>query len=161
VLAGAAAPASRGEASMNPGTCVSAAWLPFRRIVDVPFETCLAAVESWQRTGPDGELRIGESRLRGPIHYDRDSGTRRIEVRLARGPLRPLMRMRLNIDRWSASSTALELIPCGRVRPTAAYFRAGHLLLDSLARSLSQQLPAAHTRSIESQLPAVIGPGRP
>jgi hypothetical protein len=69
--------------------------------------------------------------------------------------------MRLNIDRWSASSTALELIPRGRVRTTAAYFRAGHLLLDSLTRSLSQQLPAAHARGIESQPPAVIGPGRP
>jgi len=63
-------------------------------------------------------------------------------------------------DRWSSSSTALELIPCGRVRPTAAYFRAGHLLLDSLAHSLSQQLPAAHARGTESQPPAVIGPGR-
>ena len=146
---------------MSAGTCSVLDRLPFRRIVDVPFETCLAAVESWQRTGLDGELRIGESRLRGPIEHDRDSGTRRIEVRLARGPLRPLLRMRLNIDRWSCSSTALELIPCGRVRPTAAYFRAGHLLLDSLARSLSLQLPAAHARDTESQPPAVIGPGRP
>jgi hypothetical protein len=45
--------------------------------------------------------------------------------------------MRLNLDGWSRpTSTALELIPCGRVRATASYFRAGHLLLDSLARSL-------------------------
>ena len=108
---------------MSAGTCPVPGRLPFRRIVDVPFQTCLAAVENWQRTGPDGELRISESRLRGPIEHDRDSGTRRIEVRLARGPLRPLLRMRLNIDRWSSSSTALELIPCGRVGPTAAYFR--------------------------------------
>jgi hypothetical protein len=126
---------------MSAGTCSVSGGLPFRRIVDVPFETCLAAVESWQRTGLDGELRIGESRLRGPIEHDRDSGTHRIEVRLARGPLRPLLCMRLNIDRWSSSSTALELIPCGRVRPTAAYFRAGHLLLDSLTHSLPLQLP--------------------
>lgn len=135
--------------SMSAGTCPVPGWLSFRRIVDVPFETCLAAVESWQRTGLDGDLRIGESRLRGPIEHDRDSGTRRIEVRLARRPLRPLLRMRLNIDRWSSSSTALDLIPCGRVRPTAAYFRAGHLLLDSLAHSLSQQLPAARARGTE------------
>jgi hypothetical protein len=146
---------------MSAGTCPVPGRLPFRRIVEVPFETCLAAVESGQRTGPDGELRIGESRLRGPIEHDRDSGTRRIEVRLARGPLRPLLRMRLNIDRWSSSSTAFELIPCGRVRPTAAYFRAGHLLLDSLARSLSQPLPAAHAPNTQSQPRAVIGPGRP
>ena len=146
---------------MSADTCSVVGWLPFRRIVDVPFETCLAAVESWQRTGLDGEQRIGESRLRGPIEHDRDSGTRRIEVRLARGPLRPLLRMRLNIDRWSSSSTALELIPRGRVRPTTAYFRAGHLLLDSLARSLSQQLPRAHVRGTGSRPRAVIGPGRP
>ena len=137
---------------MSAGTYSVLGGLPFRRIVDVPFETCLAAVESWQRTGLDGALRIGESRLRGPIEHDRDSGTRRIEVRLARGPLRPLLRMRLNIDRWSSSSTALELIPCGRARPTAAYFRAGHLLLDSLARSLSLQLP---NRAAPSTHPAV------
>ena len=146
---------------MSAGTCPVPGRLPFRRIVDVPFQTCLAAVENWQRTGPDGELRIGESRLRGPIEHDRDSGTRRIEVRLARGPLRPLLRMRLNIDRWSSSSTALELIPCGRVRPTAAYFRACRLLLDSLARSLPQPLPAVPARGTESQPRAVTGPGRP
>ncbi len=69
--------------------------------------------------------------------------------------------MRLDIDRWSSSSTAVELIPCGRVRPTAAYFRAGHLLLDSLTRSLSQHLPPAHARGTEGQPHAVIGPGRP
>jgi hypothetical protein len=46
--------------------------------------------------------------------------------------------MRLEITRWSARScrTVLELVPCDRVRPTAAYFRAGHLLLDSLAAAL-------------------------
>ena len=45
--------------------------------------------------------------------------------------------MRLNVDRWSRpSSTALELIPCGRVRATARYSRAGHLLLDALTHSL-------------------------
>jgi len=152
-----------GEASTGTGTgtCPVLGWLLFRRIVDVPFETCVAALENWQRTGLDGELRIGESRLRGPIEHDRDSGARRIEVRLARGPLRPLLRMRLDIDRWSSSSTALELIPCGRVRPTAAYFRAGHLLLDSLTHSLWQQPSPAHACGTESQPYALIGPGRP
>ena len=118
--------------------------LSFRRIVDVPFETCAAAFDPLRRAGQDGELRIGDSLLRGPVEHDRGSGTYRIQVRLARGPLRPPLRMRLDIDRWSATSTAVELIPCGRVRPTAAYFRAGHLLLDSLARALPQHLPPAH-----------------
>jgi hypothetical protein len=45
--------------------------------------------------------------------------------------------MRLHVDRWFPSSrTALELIPGRRVRATARYFRAGHLLLDWLIHSL-------------------------
>jgi len=47
--------------------------------------------------------------------------------------------MRLEIDRWSSSSTALELIPGRLVPPTADYFRAGRLLLDSLTRTLPQR----------------------
>jgi hypothetical protein len=74
--------------------------------------------------------------LRWPIEHDRESGTYRIEVGLARSPLRPPLRMRLDIHRWSPSRTALELVPCQLVRPTAAYFRSGHLLLDSLTHSL-------------------------
>ena len=55
--------------------------------------------------------------------------------------------MRLDLDLWSASSTAVELIPCRRVRPTAAYFRAGHLLLDVLTRWLRQHLSPADARA--------------
>src|SRR5215831_5523571 len=108
----------------------------FRRIVDIPFETCVAVVENWLGAVPHSDLHIGQSLLRGPIERGRDSDTCHIEVRLARGPLRPLLPMRLNMDRWSgpAARTALELIPGKRIRPTAAYFRAGHLVLDSLTR---------------------------
>ena len=113
--------------------------LSFWRIVDVPFETYVAAIDGWLRTGHGAELRFGGSQLLGPMEHDRDLGTRRIQVRLDRGPLHPLLRMRLDIDRWSSSSTALELIPCRLVRPTADYFRAGRLLLDSLTHSLSQR----------------------
>jgi hypothetical protein len=119
---------------MSAGTWPALGWLSFRRIADVPFETCVAALDSWQRTGHGGELRAGHGLLLGPVEHDH--ATCQIQVRLARGPLRPRLPMRLDIDRWSSSATALELIPCGRVRPTAAYFRAGHLLLDSLLRSL-------------------------
>jgi hypothetical protein len=138
-------------ASMSPGVCPALGWLSFRRIVDIPFEACVAALESWRRTGQDGEVEIGRSRLRGPIKHDRDSGTCRIEARLARGPLRSTLSMRLDIDRWSSpSSTAFELISCRRVRPTAAYFRAGHLLLDSLIHSLPQYVPT-HTLAAAPQ----------
>jgi len=116
--------------------------LSFPRIIDVPFEVCVATLESWQRTGQDGELRIGRSLLRRPIEHDRDHGTCRIEVGLALGPLRPPLRMRLDIDRWSPSRTALELIPYRLARPTADYFRSGHLLMDSLTRSLLRHVPA-------------------
>jgi hypothetical protein len=141
-----------GAASTSPGVCPALGWLSFQRIVDIPFEACVAALESWQRTGQDGEVQIGQSRLRGPIKHDPDSGTCRIEARLARGPLRSTLRMRLDVDRWSSSppSTAFELISCGRVRPTAAYFRAGHLLLDSLTHSLPQHVPT-HTLTATPQ----------
>jgi hypothetical protein len=124
--------------------------LAFSRIVDVPFETCVAALDNWLRTRHGGELRFGRSQLLGPMEHDRDLGTRRIHVRLARGPLYPPLRMRLDIDRWSSSSTALELIPCRLVRPTADYFRAGGLLLDALTRSLPQRPETWVTRSIAS-----------
>jgi hypothetical protein len=124
--------------------------LVFWRIVDVPFETYVAVLDSRLRTGHGGELRFGGSQLLGPMEHDRDTGTRRIQVRLARGPLHPLLRMRLDIDRWSSSSTALELIPSKLVRPTADYFRAGRLLRDSLTCSLSQRREPWVTSTIAS-----------
>ena len=144
-----------GEASMNAGLCPVSGGLSFRRIIDIPFETCLAAVESWQRTEQDGALRIGHSLLRGPVEHDPGFGTCRIEVRLARGSLRPPLRMRLDIDHWSSAPprTAFELIPCGRVRPTETYFRAGHFLLDALTGSLPQHLPAQRSGRITAIQP--------
>ena len=124
-------------------------WLWFERLIDVPFETCIAALESWPGTGGGGELRIGQSLLHWPTEHDRDCWTRQIEVGLARQPLRPPRRMRLEISRWSPSSsrTSLELIPCQRVRPTAAYFGSGHLLLDSLTHALRQWAAASRPGS--------------
>ena len=122
--------------------------LSFWRIVDLPFDACVAALDSWLRARHGAELRFGGSQLLGPMEHDRDLGTRRIQVRLARGPLHPPLRMRLDIDRWSSSSTALELIPDRLVRPTAGYFRAGLLLLDSLTRSLPQRPEPRVTPSI-------------
>ncbi len=121
--------------------------LSFWRIVDVPFETCVAALDSLLRARHGGELRFGGSQLLGPMEHDHDVGTHRIQVRLARGPLYPLLPMRLDIDRWSSSSTALELMPGRLVRPTADYFRAGRLLLNSLTRSLPQRPEPLVTRS--------------
>ena len=122
----------------GPGSAPARAGLSFLRIVDVPFRTCVAALETWPRTGHDGRPVVC-----GPVEHDRDSGTCRVQVRLARGPLRRALRMRLQADHWSSSPprTALELIPCGPVRPSAAYFRAGHLLLDQLTRSLAWPWP--------------------
>jgi hypothetical protein len=124
--------------------------LSFWRIVDIPFETCVAGLDSWLSTRHGGELLFGGSQLLAPMEHDLDLGTRRIQVRLARGPLYPPLRMRLDIDRWSSSSTALELIPRRLVRPTADYFRAGRLLLDSLTRSLSQRPEPWVTPSVAS-----------
>ena len=126
---------------MSAGTRPDRAWLSFRRIADIPFGTCVAALESWQLTGPDGGRHTGQGLVCGPAGHDRDSGACRVPVRLARGPLRPRLRMRLQADHWSSRPprTALELIPCGHVRPGAGDFRAGHLLMDTLIRSLAPQ----------------------
>jgi hypothetical protein len=128
------------------------AWVSFRRIVDVPFGTCVVALESGQLTGHDAGRRAGQPLVCGPVEHDRDAGTCAVQVRLARGPLRPVLRMRLQADHWSSAPprTALELIPSGRARPSAAYFRAGHLLLDQLAHSLADPLPAP-SRTAEHQ----------
>jgi hypothetical protein len=117
--------------------CPAGGGLSFRRIVDIPFDACLAALDSWPRTGQDGEPHPGQGPWRGPIEADRDSGTCSIQLRLARGPLRPPLLMRLDIDRWPGARTALELIPSQRARPTTGYFRAGHRLLDSFTCALS------------------------
>jgi hypothetical protein len=124
------------------GTGPLAGLLSFRRIAGIPFDACMAVLESWPLSGHDGELRLGHSVLQGPIKRDNCLGTCGIDVRLARGPLRRPVRMRLDIEPWSPTSTALELIPCRRVRPSAAYFAAGHHLLDSLIRTLPARVPA-------------------
>ncbi len=65
--------------------------------------------------------------------------------------------MRLEIARWSRlpSRTALELIPCQLVRPTADSFRSGHLLLDSLTHSLLQHRPAQRPGCVTGTQPHV------
>ena len=80
---------------MNPIRSGGDDRLSFRRILDIPFDACIGALESWRLTGHDGELHLGKSFLRGPVERDRHSGTSRIEVRLARGPGRRPARMRL------------------------------------------------------------------
>jgi hypothetical protein len=132
-------------ADAGGGVGLAVSWLSFPRIIDIPFNICVAALEGWQRTGQRGELQLGHSLLRWPIEQDHDGCACRIGVGLARGPLRPPRRMRLDISCWSPSSsrTVLELIPSQRVRPTAAYFRSGHLLLDSLTHSLLRHADAA------------------
>ena len=134
--------------------------LSFRRIADIPFDACLAALDGWQLSGHDGELRLGNSVLLGPIERDHHLGTCRIEVRLARGPLRPPVRMRLEIEPWSPTATALELIPCQRVKPSAAYFAAGHRLLDSLTRTLPVRVPTQQ-RPDPDYLRAAVSAGGP
>jgi hypothetical protein len=134
--------------------------LSFRQIADIPFDTYMAAVDSWQLTGHDGELRLGDSLLQGPVERDHHCSTCRIEVRLARGRLRPPVRMRLDIEPWSPTATALELIPCQRIRPSAAYFAAGHRLLDLLTRTLPVRL-TARQRPDQDYLRAAVRAGGP
>ena len=87
-------------------------WLSFPRIIDIPYEICIATLESWPRLGRDSELRIGPSRLRWPIEDERDDGMRRIEVGVDRGRLRAPRRMSMEISRWSRWPA--ERQPCTR-----------------------------------------------
>jgi hypothetical protein len=134
--------------------------LSFRRIEGTPFDAYMAVLESWQLTEHDSELCIGGSLLRGPIEHDHYFGIWRIEVRLVRGRLRPPVRMRLEITSWYTGATALELIPCHRVRPSAAYFSAGDRLLDSLTRTLPVPVPVQQRRDQE-HLRATVSAGVP
>ena len=134
--------------------------LSFPRIAGIPFDAYMAVLESWQLTGHGGELRLGNSVLRGPIEHDHHLGTRRIEVRLARGRLRPPVRMRLEITPWYADATVLDLIPCQRVRPSAAYFAAGDRLLDSLTCMRPVPTPVRQ-RPDQEHLRATVSAGVP
>src|SRR3984885_2022542 len=136
------------EQDMTTSMIADLGSLSFWRIAAVPFDAYVAALDSWLPAKHGGELWFGGSQMLAPIEHDRDPGPRRIQGRLARGRLHLPLRMRLDIDRWSASSTALELIPCRLVRPAPEYFRAGRLLLDSLTRSLLQAPEPWVTRSI-------------
>jgi len=45
--------------------------LSFRRIADIPFNTYMAALDSWQLTRHDGKLRLGNSRGPSRAHGER------------------------------------------------------------------------------------------
>lgn len=132
----------------------------FQRIADTPFDAYMAALESWQLTGQGGELRLGNSLLHGPIEHDQHFGTWRIEVCLSRGPLRPPVRMRLDIAPWYTGATVLELIPCQRVRPSAAYLAAGHRMLEFLTRTLPVCVPVQQ-RPDQDYLRTTVSAGSP
>jgi hypothetical protein len=146
--------------TLPPGFPPLANLLSFREIADLPFDYCITALESCQLTGHDGELRLGSSLLRGPIERDQHFGTCQIKVRLGRGPWRPPVRMRLVIAPWSSTATAIELIPSQQVRPSAAYFAAGHRLLDSLTRTLQARMPVQQ-REDRDHLHTPVGAGGP
>lgn len=131
--------------------------LALQRRTAIPLATYVAALENWQLAGHVGELRLGRSLLRGPIELDPHSGVWRIEVGLARR-VRPPLRMRLEIASWYSGATILELIPLGRVRPSATYFAAGHGLLDLLTASVRAHVPAPR-RTGQDHLGASVGAG--
>jgi hypothetical protein len=139
---------------MGAGLCAVVGAPSLRRIADIPFAAGVAALERWQLTAREGQLRLSRSAVRGPAEHDRHFGTCRIEARLARGPLRPLVGMRLDISHWSAAATAVELIPCQRVRPSTAYLRVGRALLDSLTCSVATHPPVPRRADVTPRQPA-------
>ncbi|MBO0833175.1 MAG: hypothetical protein J2P28_19175 [Actinobacteria bacterium] len=131
--------------------------LALQRRSAIPLATYLAALENWQHAGHAGELRLGRSLLRGPIELDPNFGVWRIEVGLARR-VRPPLRMRLEIASCYSGATILELIPLGRVRPSASFFAAGHCLLDLLTAAVRVGVPA-QCRTGQDHLGASVGTG--
>jgi hypothetical protein len=105
--------------------------LSFWRVVKLPYPAWLAALDHWRLIASGTELWLGSGVLRGPAGHDPHFGTCHIQARLGRGPLRPPLRMRLEIDRWSPTATALTLIPCQRAWSTTSYFRAGQAAMAS------------------------------
>lgn len=135
--------------------------LSFRRIEGTACEAYLAMLKGWQLTGDDSELCLGGSLLRGPVEHDQFFGIWRVEVRLARGRLRRPVRMRLEIAPWHGGATVLELIPCQRVRPGAAYLAAGGRLLDCLTGTRPVPAPARQRPDQEHLRAAVPALSRP
>ena len=132
----------------------------FRRIEEIPCEAYLAMLAAWELTGDGSELCLAGSLLRGPVEQDPFFGTWRVEVRLARGRLRRPVRMRLEIAPWHGGATVLELIPCQRVRPGAAYLAAGDRLLDSLTRTRPAPMPVRQ-RPDQEHRRVTVGTGVP
>ena len=77
-----------GRRSPADGSGMSAAraWLSFRRIVDIPFGTCAAALGCGQLTGPDGGRRAGRPLACGPAEHDPATGSCRADRQVRRAP---------------------------------------------------------------------------
>jgi hypothetical protein len=96
----------------------------FRQIADVRSTPTWPPLTAGSSPDTAANCASATACCEGRPSEDPHFGTTQIEVRLAYGPLRPPVRMRLEIEPWSPTATALELIPCQRVRPSAAYFAA-------------------------------------
>ena len=72
--------ANWAEGSPSPDICSAVGWLSFRRFVDIPFDACLAALESWQlhrtgrRTPPRPGPRARADRARPRLRHMPDPG---------------------------------------------------------------------------------------
>jgi len=119
----------------------------------------VAALGSGQLTGPDGGRRVGQALVCGPAEHDRDCGTCLVQVHLARGPLRPPLRMRLQADHWSSSPprTALETHP-PRARPAQRRLLPGRPPAAGLPGPLARTARADAAHGPRRQ-PAARGPG--
>jgi hypothetical protein len=71
-----------------------------------------------------------------------------VATTLRRGRLRRPLPMRLEVSAWSPRlGSAVELLPCRRVRPSRRYFRAGNELLDDLERRVDGYVSSATSAS--------------
>lgn len=118
--------------------CGQLSWV-FLRVIDVPFDLAVTALDGWLRDAPRGILKTGRHWLVGPLHAVPGTGQAWIEVRAQHRAPWPAGVMELQVTPWSLDcrTTGLELMPRRHLRPTPRYFSAGHLLLDTLSAALA------------------------
>jgi hypothetical protein len=115
----------------------------FLRLVDLPFATVAAALESlWEREQRGGFVTVGTGAHVGRPEVANGIGRVRVIMERRWGRISSSLPMELEIAPWSDSRpvTRLELVAGRRVRATRRYFLAGHLVLDAIIEELTSQV---------------------
>jgi hypothetical protein len=130
---------------VDPGVFAPGRSVPvtFLRALDVPFVSCVAAIDEWWRQEASRErLDVGRSGLRGPPALDADGGQLRLPAGLGRVLPHTIVRMDLELFPWLGDfGTKLCLRPRRAVHANHRYFVTGHAFLDAVVAAIARYLP--------------------